>query len=114
MIRYVLKLKLVPSTIIITATDPTPDDVGNGAEAIVVSVFGCWEQAGVVYKLLGKYASAGTASGLKGYIPQERKPDTMFEEVTDCVHALVNKPQNVARDTRLPGKFVISSSQAFR
>jgi len=51
-IRYVLKLKLVPSTIIITATDPTPDDVGNGAEAIVVSVFGC-------FKLLRINVSAG-------------------------------------------------------
>jgi len=63
--------------------------------------------------LLGKYVTASVASGLKGYIPQERKPDIMFEEVTDSVHALVNKQQNVARDTRLPGKFVISSSQAF-
>jgi len=53
------------------------------------------------------------ASGLKGYIPHARNPDMIFEVVTASDQALLKRPQNVARDTRLPGKFVIRLSQAF-
>ena len=50
----------------------TGDDVRSGAEAIMVSELGCWEQAGVLYSVFGKYASAAITSGLKVCISETR------------------------------------------
>jgi len=64
--------------------------------------------------VFGRYASDGMASGLKGCMPQLRKPDCILVTVTASYHALLKIPQNVDLDTTAPGKEFMSSSQALQ